>query len=198
MNEKQYPLAWPVGWKRTQRPERSRFANVSISSESREIVHQLSMMGAQQVIVSSNMKYRLDGLPYSNQGYLEDVGVAVYFKLNGSEQCIPCDKWSSLGDNLRAINKTVEALRGIERWGAKEMVDAAFRGFKALPTSFEMGAPAREHRDWWVVLGVDRQDSALDVKAAYRDLLKLHHPDAGGDTTDFKEIQQAYEEWRQS
>lgn len=36
---------------------------------------------------------------------------------------------------MRAIEKTIEALRGLERWGAKEMVNAPFRGFKALPAS---------------------------------------------------------------
>ncbi len=190
-----YPLSYPQGWKRTDRPVDSRFANVSISAESHEIVRQLRLMGASNVIISSNMRYRADGLPYANQGYIEDTGVAVYFDLNGEQQCIPCDKWRSLGDNLRAISKTIEALRGIERWGAKEMVNAAFRGFKALPSSFEMPASSRPHRDWFEVLEVPQSADSITVKASYRSLLKLHHPDVGGEPDDFKEIQNAYAEW---
>jgi hypothetical protein len=195
MNDKQYPLAWPPGWKRTDRPTSSKFGNVSISAESYEIFRQLRLMGASNIIISSNMRYRADGLPYANQGYIEDTGIAVYFDLNGDQQCIPCDKWNNIGDNLRAVSKTIDALRGIERWGAKEMVNAAFRGFKALPASFEMPA-GRIHRDWWTVLGVDRYANVLEVKSAYREAIKLHHPDAGGKEEDLKEIRQAYEEWK--
>lgn len=190
-----YPLTWPNGWARSGKQERSKFGNVSIHQESVDIARQLRLMGATNVVVSSNMRYRLDGLPYAQQGYIEDNGVAVYFDLNGEQQCIPCDKWLSIGDNLRAVSKTVEALRGIERWGAKEMVNAAFRGFKALPSSFEMPAPKREHRQWYIVLGVEQSADSHKVKSAYRGLLKLHHPDVGGDKDDFDEIQQAYNEW---
>lgn len=191
MESRQYPLAWPAGWKRTQSPEPSKFQPGSAYNESYEIFHQLELMGARNIVISSNMQYRADGLPYSRQS-VSDTGVAVYFDLEGEEQCVPCDKWIRLEDNLRAVAKTIEALRGIERWGAKDMVNAAFRGFKALPSAI---IPPRPHRDWFVVLGVDEHANALEVKAAYRKALKIYHPDAGGDPEDFTEIQKAYEEW---
>lgn len=194
MSDKQYPLAWPLGWKRTQRPERSRFANVSISSESNEIVRQLHLMGARNIIISSNMRYRQDGMPYANQGYIEDVGVAVYFDLNGDQQCIPCDKWGSLGDNIRAIAKTIEALRGIERWGAKEMVNAAFRGFKALPESIIMGE--RVAKAWYEVLQVSQNADPEIVQAAYKRMLHKTHPDTGGNDFAFQEVQVAWKQYK--
>ena len=43
-------------------------------------------------------------------------------------------------------------------------------------------------------LGVDQDADADDVKEAYRDLAKEHHPDRGGDEEKFKEIQEAYEQ----
>ncbi len=188
-----YPLAWPAGWKRIQNPEWSRFKPGSVLKEAQEVEHQLSMLGATSVIITSNMQYRNDGLPYIRQS-VNDTGVAVYFKLDGEEQCIPCDKWRLLEENLRAIAKTIEALRGLERWGAKDMVNAAFRGFKALPSTVIVTRP---HRSWFVVLDVDEHANALEVKQAYRDAIKLHHPDAGGVADDFAEIQQAYKEWQE-
>ena len=195
MNDKQYPLQWPLGWKRTQNPLRSRFEPGSVYAESYVVLQELRRLGASEIVISSNMQYKADGTPYARQPNISDTGVAVYFKLNGNEQCIPCDKWLRLEDNLRAIAKSIEALRGLDRWGAKEFVSAAFRGFKALP---ESGSAAPLRRDWWVVLGVSSQANALEVKAAYREKLKLTHPDMGGDPSEFAEVQTAYDEWKNS
>ena len=189
----QSPLNWPAGWPRTQNPGRPKFESKSIDYEARDIVRELRLMHATNIIINSNMQYRNDGLPYTRQN-VSDTGVAVYFKLNGDDQCIPCDKWIRLEDNLRAVAKTINAMRGIERWGAKEMVNAAFRGFKALPQSIVTAPP---HRPWNVVLGVNSDTDAPTVKQAYRSAQALTHPDAGGSAAAFQEVQQAYKEWQE-
>jgi DnaJ-class molecular chaperone len=47
--------------------------------------------------------------------------------------------------------------------------------------------------DYYQLLGIDRNATQADVKRAYRKLATQHHPDKGGDTAKFQELQKAYE-----
>jgi curved DNA-binding protein len=47
--------------------------------------------------------------------------------------------------------------------------------------------------DYYNILGVDRNANPDDIKRAYRKLANQYHPDKGGDTTRFQEIQAAYD-----
>jgi DnaJ-class molecular chaperone len=47
-------------------------------------------------------------------------------------------------------------------------------------------------KDHYRTLGVERSSSADEIKRAYRKLASQHHPDKGGDTQRFQEIEEAY------
>lgn len=47
-------------------------------------------------------------------------------------------------------------------------------------------------KDYYNILGVARNATADDIKRAYRKLASQHHPDKGGDTNRFQEIEEAY------
>lgn len=184
-----FPLAWPIGWPRTERQQRARFdTTMSVARDS--LIQELRLMGVERssIVISTNLELRHDGLPYARRRVPDDPAVAVYFTLNGSQKCIPCDKWDRIQDNMQAIRKTIEALRGLERWGAKQMVDAAFQGFEALPAQSQHG--------WWVVLGIERDARPEFVAGAYREMVHRTHPDKGGDPERFHEVQAAYEEFK--
>ena len=49
------------------------------------------------------------------------------------------------------------------------------------------------YMNYYDILGVPKTASQDDIKKAYRKLASLHHPDKGGDTAKFQEIQVAYD-----
>lgn len=47
--------------------------------------------------------------------------------------------------------------------------------------------------EYYTILGVDKNSTQDEIKKAYRRLAAQHHPDRGGDTKKFQEIQVAYD-----
>jgi len=184
-----YPLCWPVGWHRKKSRSYGVFKERTIYSASVSLVEELHRMGAQQIIISSNLVVNKDGSIRSGQRKPVDPGVAVYFKRKDLSQCMPCDQYTQISDNLHAITLSVGAIRGLERWGGGQIVDAAFSGFKALPQKIESS--------WRTVLGWRQGDALGDMEIKYKDLALLHHPDRGGKIEDFQKISQAIREARQ-
>lgn len=183
-----YPLSWPVGWQRTSNPRRSAYGDRSLAAARESVQREVRLFGGRDLIISSNLELRLDGLPRSGQRQPLDKGVAIYFKYKSNPVSFACDKWASVEDNLWAVSLTLSAIRQIERSGASEMLDRAFAGFAALPAPGETSGES-----WWRTLGVMPTATMDEIKAAYRGKVKVHHPDAGGDPLEFQSIQSAYD-----
>jgi len=47
--------------------------------------------------------------------------------------------------------------------------------------------------DYYKILGVQSNSNPDDIKKAYRKLSLKHHPDRGGDASEFKKINEAYQ-----
>ena len=192
-----YPLSWPAGWKRTPwaarrpaafyavktvyssnvRPDGTRASwkqkeSLSIGAALERLTGELRRLGAQRVIISSNLRVRNDGLPYAQQAkQLDDPGVAVYFRLGGKPRVLACDKWRSAAENLAAVAGHIDAIRAVERYGVGTL-EQAFAGYAALPPTAE---------DWRSVFGLHAGATLEQVEAVYRERIKTAHPDAGGD-----------------
>lgn len=168
------PLQWPADWSRTSSRSRSRSRfSVGMHKAVTTLRRELALLGATNVVITSDLPYKGNGDPYSN-ARVSDPGVAVWFVHNGTERVIACDRWDIAGDNIHAICLTVAALRGIDRWGASDMVTRAFAGFAALP------APPQD--DWRAILGITQadKDTLVMARVKHRNLMKAAHPDAGG------------------
>jgi hypothetical protein len=187
-----YPLSWPLGYKRTQ-PEQRWNSKFKQTAENAQISlrNEIIRMGGKNLIVSSNVPQRKDGYIYADMATtkIDDPGVAIYFKYDGKDIVMCCDNYPRVWENIYALAKAVEALRGLERWGVSEFLQRAFTGFKALPTAIELS------HAWYNILGVDKNASAEEIKAAYRTKSKVHHPDSpGGSAASFQLIKTAYEQ----
>ncbi len=184
-----YPLHWPPGRPRARRRERSRFSMPPGQARD-NLLNQLRMMGARHVVLSSDVALRQDGLPYAGRTPPDDPGVAVYFEWKKRQMCFACDRWDRVHDNTHAVGKTIEALRGLDRWGTGDMVEAAFTGFEALP------APETE-MPWWEVLGLDhRPPNLITAEGQYRAVSKTAHPDNGGSHERVSKLNHAIEQAR--
>lgn len=174
-----YPLQWPDGRPRTAAYKRARASFSTTFAGARDnLISEVRRLGGRHLVISTNVPLRQDGLPYARYAALDDEGVAVYFTLDGRQMCFACDRWNKVEHNMHAIVKTVDALRGIARWGTGDMMAAAFTGFSALPAP---GAP----RAWREVLGLHSGERNMDiVRAAYRRLAQKHHPDRPGGSHD--------------
>lgn len=188
MSAQAYPLQWPVGRPRWNGMRQSSQFKMEPRDMQNHLFDELDRLGAVDVVVSTNKQ------PYSRSTaeFLDDPGVAVYFKRKGQELAIACDKYVKVSDNLHAIGLAIEAFRSLERHGTGDMVDAAFTGFKALPETIIMG----EHtaRAWWEVLQVSQTADWDVIEAAYKRLLHKVHPDKGGSEFAFQEVQNAFKQ----
>lgn len=190
-----YPLTWPAGQNRVPLSKRirSRFGRGDTKPTTHyatsEVVHELNLFGARNVVISTNVELRNDGLPRSNRRDPEDAGVAVYFTKNQQELVLACDTFDKVGCNLYAVSRTINAFRQMERDGCSEMLNRAFTGFRALGTGEK---PAK--RDWTEVLGVQMSDGYDRIKARHRELSKRYHPDnlESGDANEFRAVQAAW------
>jgi DnaJ domain len=189
-----YPLTWPSGRVRTEHGRREKSAfDVTFARARDDLIREVELLTGTKhgrygsdCIMSTNIALRRNGLPLANWRQPNDPGAAVYFTYRKKQMSFACDRWNKVEDNLRAIAKTIEALRGIARWGTGDMLEAAFTGFVALP------APSAV-REWWKVLCVARDASREDVRSAHRRLASEHHPDRGGDAARMAEINAAYD-----
>lgn len=201
-NKTAFPLCWPDNWQRTPagRIRSSNFQRScsfaarrhSMDESRRALAGELERMGARDVILSTNIKLRIDGLPYSGQAQPADKGIAVYFQYKKKPTVIACDKWDRVEDNIWSVFKTIEALRGISRWGSSQMMEQAFRGYTALPGVGETGGSK-----WWEVLGVTINAGLEAVRDAYRKKALETHPDQGGSTEEFLKVQTAWKQFEQ-
>ncbi|MDR4483881.1 MAG: hypothetical protein R3B95_11820 [Nitrospirales bacterium] len=204
-----YPLSWPDGWKRTNPVSRqfgrfntkrrvtsssnSNFSyqhseKISVAQARARVMESLRLLGVdyREVILSTNLDVRLDGLPRSGQKAPIDPGVAIYWKKSKDQayKVMAIDQYQKVEDNLAAIAATLDAMRAIERHGGAVILERAFTGFSALPSP----------NDWRHIMGFEDTPTLELVREQYRKLAKQRHPDSGGSEAMMSELNRAMDD----
>jgi hypothetical protein len=186
MSETRYPLCWPAGVPRAKYAQSNSNWKQDSDRIRADLLEELERMKVDDVIISTNARTNAFGVPRMDERP-RDAGVAIYFTRKGKRLCFACDRWDSIRLNMKAICMTIEAIRGLERWGASDMVERAFTGFAALP--------ARASRPWREVLhftGPLQPSNRDAIEQRFRELAKQHHPDKpGGDHAAMAELNAA-------
>ena len=203
-----FPLCWPHGRPRTKSRKYGRFVSTTSSGDGgwrhkkpltvaeacARLQAELDRIGARDVVLSTNLRTRLDGLPRSDQPRPQDPGVACYFALKGKPHCLPCDTYTDVEQNIAALAAHIEATRAIERYGVADLA-AMFTGFAALPSPEQASAPG-----WREILQLQGHATITHALAfdAYRRRRSETHPDKPGGSQDaFDLVQRAWEQAQQ-
>jgi hypothetical protein len=190
----QFPLCWPLGYPRTLPSHRiSSTFKQSMERSQQFLRAEIQRLGAHSLVISTNIRVRGDGGLYSADlaRRIDDPGVAIYFTYKKQQISMCCDQYHRIWENLYALGKGIEAIRGIERWGISDFLNKAFAGFTALPETSSFN-----QKSIYEILGLNHRPESVEiVRRAYRDKVKIVHPDAeGGSAAAFSEVNKAYKE----
>ncbi|RZN30468.1 J domain-containing protein [Bradyrhizobium sp. Leo121] len=177
-----YPLQWPEGFPRTKVREKSRFST-TLAKALGNVETSLRLFGKESgkkienIVLSSNVTLGAQRPA--------DPGICCWFVWDNTSIAIPVDRYQTVEANLQAAHHILEARRTELRHGTLALVRATFAGFKALPS------PKGKH--WREVLGIEPASDVNRemIEQIFKQLAKRHHPDAGGSTEAWHELNKA-------
>ena len=190
------PLDWPPGAARTranlrwQSGERRNYIEIRDS-----ILRGLHRHGVGEIFLSTDAPDRLQGTPVGVTRPLGDPGVVLYFALGPTWHAYVSDRFSDRIGNMGRVAYMVTArkrpmilthLRFHQqpRPGTfhdfHHFRDYDFRDFHDPPEP--PPPPPRPMERWWRDLGLTSPPESLsEAETAFREQVKVHHPDRGGD-----------------
>jgi hypothetical protein len=195
-------VTWPGA--RTTRPARSRFA-APWSSTLDLLDRELRQLQAKNIVLQADVaesQIRLDGMLYAS-ARPRTPGVILSFESKHGPLSYPCDRFDNWQDNVRAIALSLEALRSVDRYGVTRRAEQ-YRGWQQLPAPGGNGAMTPESAAGFIVKLFEmlnrpccsQQEMLVSGTSAGQHLRvaeALTHPDRGGDSAQFKQVQQARE-----
>lgn len=176
-------LCWPDSVKqRAPHVDNHPFKQPQVDREENRIKREMELWRVRDYVVSRN-RQRI---------YAGDPAVALWWlDQKGELRVLACDRYASMAENMHAIVLTLEALRGVERWGAYTAEQAA-EGTRLLMIE------DRTKPRWWSVLGVGADWPLEAIENTYKLKAQSEHPDKGGDPEKFAALNAALDEARKA
>lgn len=148
------------------------------------------VLGAELVVLQVDVTegdIRRDGMLRAN-ARVRFPGVVVSFDSNHGPLRYATDAYDHWQANARAIALSLTALRAVDRYGVTHRGEQ-YTGWRALAAPVNGFATADDARRWMQEkAGGNLSDSLSTI---YRYLVKVMHPDAGGDPADWERLDKA-------
>ncbi len=187
---------WPDDGRRSYKSCRFRAGySVTIGELDTEL-GRISVYGAVIELDLDERDIRMDGLP---RAHAKPASPKVRLSFNHPEigpLQYPCDTYSHWHDNLRAILKTLEAQRDMDRHGATRH-HQQYQGWKQLPGTIQVAMTVEGAAKFIAdTKGVVHEAKHIltdqdGYRKAYRRSATIHHPDSGGSHEQFLKLQEA-------
>lgn len=164
-----------------------------------DLKRELKAVHARDVVLEIAIReneIRIDGMPYA-KARPEHPGVILSMTAEGGALRFPCDAFTDWQDNLRAIVRTMEALRAVERYGVVAQHEQ-YNAWRAIegPRAMPQGWPSIEDAAGFIraMSGERPETSDKDgLVRAVRVAKRRTHPDHGGDPDAFQRVTEAEE-----
>lgn len=179
----------------SRRPRASQF-KVTPGRTQDDLRVELAYIGVRSCVIQADLgedDIRLDGMPRANARWRSSRVVVSFTHPQQGEVSFPCGTYKDFWHNVRAVVKTLEALRAVDRHGVTQRAEQ-YTGWRALPgggTAIVVGAFASledaarfllktggfpsDQRYVERVIGV-----ADDLKQIYDAAARRAHPDVAG------------------
>lgn len=180
---------------------------------------ELARIGVGEAIIQMDLEdkdIRNDGQPRANANPERSRIIVSFVHPKQGALSYPCWTFPRWIDNVRAVSKTLEALRAMDRYGATR-TGQQYTGWKALPPGSSAIIPAQAPSEDMDIEGcaellIEYADQPYDedlveevstkmevLKEIYKQASRNHHPDAvGGGDGDIIKINKAYEYIKQN
>lgn len=161
-----------------------------------DLKSEIAAVGVIHAVIQADLDLsdiRLDGVPRANARYLTGRVIVSFDHPRLGPLSMPCWEFADLWDNLRAVAKTLEALRAVDRYGVTQRAEQ-YRGWSQLPPAraaivpSQWSSPVEAARFLIQTAQVNFTDidarsaarDAVDLRAVYHAAAAKAHPDAGG------------------
>lgn len=193
---------WPGDMTPDHHRRRSPFS-AGYGTTLQQLDHELGELGARNVVLQvalTDADIRLDGRPRA-KARAHHPGVILAFDSHYGPLKYAVDTFTTWEANIRAIALALEALRKVDRYGVTKRGEQ-YTGWRALPAAAGKTSESAADTIWRLMptnddrLELTRSEiarSPMIQRAAYRRAATKHHPDAGGDPADWRQLQCAKE-----